>query len=289
MKGDNYVLSDTKIEDYELVGSYGFIYITTNMVNGKRYIGQKKLDKNWKNYLGSGYHLMNAIKYYGKENFSREIVDIASSEAELNIKEEKWIKNYNAVSDDNFYNMIEGGNVQESLKRKNSIPIVCICNNLVFKSIADASLWSGYTVLTIKKTYKKKHTINSNNERLIFRPLTYVKDKCHLCCICGKNFRKRNNVHKKCDKCSSLKGKLILDHDFDKSSSTGVNTYKLTDGWVIRRIELNDKICKDCGLSFEKTKQRQRRCNECQIKKDKENARLRKRKQRELIKQGVTK
>ena len=35
---------------------YGFIYITTNHVNGRQYIGQKKYDKSgkWKKYLGSG-------------------------------------------------------------------------------------------------------------------------------------------------------------------------------------------------------------------------------------------
>jgi hypothetical protein len=275
-----------KIEEKHLIGSYGFIYITTNKINGKRYIGQKKYDNasRWKSYLGSGFHLMNAIKHYGKENFFREIIDIAYSEEELNKKEEMWIKKYNAVNDNNFYNMIEGGNVQESLKRKNSIPVICICNNFVFKSIADASLWSGYNLLTIKNTYKKKHNLNNKNERLIFRPLTYVKEKCNLCCVCGKNFIKRSNAQKKCDKCSCLKGKLIINHDFEKSDSTGVKIYKITDGWVKRKIELNDKICKDCGLSFEKTKQRQRRCIECQKKRDKENARLRKQKQRKLNK-----
>ena len=33
---------------------YGFIYLTTNHFNDKKYIGQKKFDSNWKNYFGSG-------------------------------------------------------------------------------------------------------------------------------------------------------------------------------------------------------------------------------------------
>ena len=52
----------------EIENPYGFIYITTNMVNGKRYIGQKKFCDGWKTYLGSGKLLKEAIKKYGKEN-----------------------------------------------------------------------------------------------------------------------------------------------------------------------------------------------------------------------------
>lgn len=89
---------------------YGFIYITTNNINGKKYIGQKAYHMpNWKNYLGSGTHLTRAIKKYGRENFSREIIDEANSKKELDEKEIYWIKYYNAVSSDEYYNIASGG------------------------------------------------------------------------------------------------------------------------------------------------------------------------------------
>lgn len=251
---------------------YGFIYITTNLINEKKYIGQKKLDSGsrWKSYLGSGYHLLNAVKKYGKENFKRDIVDLAYSEEDLNKKEYEWINKYNAVYDNMFYNMIEGGNVQESLKRKNSIPIICIHNGFVFKSIADASLWSGYTITTIKNTYKKKHNLNNTDEGLVFRPLNHVKEGCGICIICGDNFIKRNNVHKKCDECAKLKGRLILNKTYKDIDEIGIEIHKLTDGWTIRKIDTYDAICHDCELGFERTKKYQRRCIECQNLKDRQ-------------------
>ncbi|MGM7720512.1 GIY-YIG nuclease family protein [Metabacillus sp. Hm71] len=231
------------MDDLLVKDPYGFIYITTNMKNGKKYIGQKKFDSGsrWKSYLGSGFHLMRAIEKYGKENFSREIIDYAYSEEELNAIEEAWIKKYNAVENNNFYNMVEGGKVQESLKKKNSIPVICIYNGYIFRSITDASKWSGYTTLTIKKSYKKMHILNNKNEKLIFRPITEVIEGCILCCICGENFIKRSNSNKKCNHCSKLKGKLIVDHDFNKSNKSNVEIYKFTDSWVINKIKLNDK------------------------------------------------
>lgn len=93
----------------EIINPYGFIYITTNMVNGKRYIGQRKFNKGWKYYLGSGRALKMAISKYGKENFVRDIVDIAYSNKELNKLEYEWINNYNAVRNSNYYNLALGG------------------------------------------------------------------------------------------------------------------------------------------------------------------------------------
>ena len=46
------------------------IYKTTNLINGKIYIGQDS--KNNPKYLGSGVIFLKAIKKYGKENFVKE-------------------------------------------------------------------------------------------------------------------------------------------------------------------------------------------------------------------------
>lgn len=90
---------------------YGFIYITTNHINNKKYIGQRFYDENgrWKNYLGSGLHIKRAIKKYGKENFSKEILQECNSKEELDKAEIYWIDKYNAVESDNFYNIASGG------------------------------------------------------------------------------------------------------------------------------------------------------------------------------------
>lgn len=85
-----------------------YIYITTNLINGKQYIGQHHGELN-DSYLGSGSVLKKAIQLYGKENFKKEIIEICDNFEELNISEKKWIKYYNAVEDDHFYNIAEGG------------------------------------------------------------------------------------------------------------------------------------------------------------------------------------
>lgn len=45
------------------------IYKTTNLINGKIYIGQDSKDR--PNYYGSGKLIHRAIKKYGKENFKK--------------------------------------------------------------------------------------------------------------------------------------------------------------------------------------------------------------------------
>ena len=47
---------------------YGYIYLTTNLVNDMKYIGQRKYGQP-EPYLGSGVYLKRAIKKYGQINF----------------------------------------------------------------------------------------------------------------------------------------------------------------------------------------------------------------------------
>lgn len=95
---------------------FGYVYITTNNITGVKYIGQR-FSKQIKGsfyddiYLGSGIVLNRAIKKYGKENFSKEIVQICNSKEELNEAEKYWINYYkaNINSNSQFYNIAAGG------------------------------------------------------------------------------------------------------------------------------------------------------------------------------------
>lgn len=98
---------------------YGFIYITTNLVNGKRYIGQCSYSKRkWKTYLGSGSVLKKAIAKYGREFFSREIICDAFTKADLSWLEIHFISDLDAVKDEMFYNIAEGGYVTRGFTGK---------------------------------------------------------------------------------------------------------------------------------------------------------------------------
>ena len=88
----------------------GYVYMTTNDINGKRYIGRKTSNKFLgEQYLGSGVHLQNAIKKYGKENFSVSLLQECSSYDELVQLEMLYIEEFNAVDSEEFYNMSYGG------------------------------------------------------------------------------------------------------------------------------------------------------------------------------------
>lgn len=93
---------------------YGFVYMTTNLVNGRKYVGQHKRaqdkddpDDSW--YFGSGLLLHRAISKYGVENFSREILYECDSQRDLDDKEITVIELLRADRDPTFYNISKGG------------------------------------------------------------------------------------------------------------------------------------------------------------------------------------
>jgi group I intron endonuclease len=90
-----------------------FVYLITNLINGKRYVGQTKttLAQRWNSHVSndSGMYLHNAIKKYGKENFSMEsICEIPTLEL-ANEFEIEYIKRYCTLFP-NGYNLQPGGN-----------------------------------------------------------------------------------------------------------------------------------------------------------------------------------
>lgn len=74
-----------------------FVYKTTNKVNGKFYIGRHSTNNLDDGYLGSGKHLLLALKKYGKENFKRDILEFCEDFEHLKQMEEYWIDSTQAI------------------------------------------------------------------------------------------------------------------------------------------------------------------------------------------------
>jgi hypothetical protein len=95
-------------EKNSLSKKYNFIYLTTNTVNVKQYIGQHRTDNLNDYYLGSGLLLLCSIKKYRKENFTFEILHYCYSQDELNLMEDRYIIWYETTYPKG-YNLRSGG------------------------------------------------------------------------------------------------------------------------------------------------------------------------------------
>lgn len=84
------------------------IYLTTNKINRKKYIGKDRNNLPW--YIGGGVLLKKDIKKYGKENFIKEIIEYCETIEELKQKETYWLKYYDAANNDGFYNLTNKSN-----------------------------------------------------------------------------------------------------------------------------------------------------------------------------------
>jgi len=101
------LLTEEDIESY--ISQYtGFIYLITNTLNGKKYIGKKiftntrrvkqknksrrkvkKAESDWRDYYGSSPALSADIVHFGRNNFKREILQLCRSKSEMAYLEAK--------------------------------------------------------------------------------------------------------------------------------------------------------------------------------------------------------
>ena len=227
---------------------YGFIYITTNLKNGKRYIGKKVFDlkSEWKSYLGSGIALKCAIDKYGKENFKKNIVAIAYSEEELNNVEKQYIAFFNAAESSDFYNIASGGEGYNYFGTQVdiSIPVYCVELNRAFKNARIAEIYTGENARTIHtkcKSFKSGSNIRKGyhwcyvlDMYSVFKcsavsiPVVSLENNIvygswnHANKILGENSYTRRSVKsfdrfiKSVNKGIELKGKLIKLEDYFK-------------------------------------------------------------------------
>lgn len=92
------------------------IYKITNSMNDKVYIGQtiRTIESRFARHINDAFGHVNsrlklhrAMRKYGSDKFSIEKIDEATSQNELNEKEQYWIAKYDSMK--HGYNMTEGG------------------------------------------------------------------------------------------------------------------------------------------------------------------------------------
>lgn len=88
---------------------YYYVYKIINNSNGKFYIGKRRNENpNVDTYMGSGKLIQLAIKKYGKDNFTKEILGVFNTNEEASELERKLVTK-DIVESGNCYNMHEGG------------------------------------------------------------------------------------------------------------------------------------------------------------------------------------
>ena len=127
----------------------GFVYIITNLISGRRYIGKKlakfskttyktvklkngtkkikkirsKIDSDWQTYYGSSPELSKDVAELGVENFKREILFYCSSKAECSYIEAREQFQHRVLESKDWYNghmqvRVHGSHILKAQEKK---------------------------------------------------------------------------------------------------------------------------------------------------------------------------
>jgi hypothetical protein len=102
-------------------GMVGFVYLITNLMNDRKYIGKKnfyfsktrqikgkkkrfKIESDWKSYYGSNKELIKDIEKFGEKAFRREILHLCKSKGDFAYLEAKEQFDRKVLESDLYYN-----------------------------------------------------------------------------------------------------------------------------------------------------------------------------------------
>ena len=117
----NWIYKEQDFTESMIDDNYGFVYIITNKITNKKYIGKKffyssktkqvkgkkkkiKVPSDWQTYYGSNEDLKKDVIIHGKESFRREIVHLCKSKGVCGYLEAKEQFINGALESENYYN-----------------------------------------------------------------------------------------------------------------------------------------------------------------------------------------
>lgn len=252
------------------------IYEIKNIINGKIYIGKDTTNR--KSYYGSGVLIKRALQKYGKNNFTKKIIDIANNNEELSKKEIYWIEEYR--KNHILYNITKGGDGGDTLsghpnidKIKDKISKSSYTKGKTYEDVygeekskiyKDKLKSKLHMSLHSEKTKQKQKQYWINYWKMYQDKCYFVKDKLKQCDIKDvsedltflfKSIRTKNNIMN----FGNVKGFYDF-FDNDKVNEFFNRKYK------------KNKICGNCGEKFTYTNNSQIFCSKkCIIRKNNPN------------------
>jgi len=119
----DWLYNSLPITENDIDGFLGFVYIITNNITNKKYIGKKLLkfsrkksvkgkknkkrvliDSDWKTYYGSNKELAEDVVKYGEESFTREILKLCVTKGDCSYWEAKLQFENDVLISDQYYN-----------------------------------------------------------------------------------------------------------------------------------------------------------------------------------------
>lgn len=115
-------LYQNKLFTEDMIGdSYGYVYIITNLIDNKKYIGKKFFSKagyktvkgkrkkirkpsDWLKYYGSNKTLLEDVKLHGEQNFKREILHLCKTRSDCAYLELKEQMDNRVLESGSWYN-----------------------------------------------------------------------------------------------------------------------------------------------------------------------------------------
>ena len=119
----------------DIAGNAGFVYEITDTLNGKKYIGKKKLsstrtlkplkgqkrkrrvvsESDWESYYGSSEEVKALVEEFGSDRFRRKVLRLCKTTAEMSYFELKeQIENDVLLKPDEYYNAFVGARINRS-------------------------------------------------------------------------------------------------------------------------------------------------------------------------------